>query len=627
MTTQASAPPAAVNTPLTVVRQGAQANGLYTKLFTQGANGVSAAQITMLLNQSLKLAGINLPVGAQITLDSAQIILAGGAFANDLAIGAATLQCVGDLSTGIAGASQLLSTLGLIDHTAADFIGLGANLALALASGGANVLADIGVIISLIACVGDIGPLFGGNQAAATAMAKQALAKQVQAKIAPQVANAASLVALYAQGKLDMFDMIGQVALNDPTQFATLFPGLATFFPSYIPIKLVGQGSSSGWFSTKTDTETETFYSLLTTKQQIEDILVSQYLTAPMAPFESFETVAPVVTIQALSVLALIMQSGGSGDTVINFGFDMIGAMRALSITPAILGDDWLFKGLQRNETDLSDWQTSLPYAPLTLPWIQPVTSATTVNGVNQLSPAQTAQNSQAAELVALQKLMQQYDQAGDIESLMLIPEAVAMLDQYAAFYVAPVFYTTQHYNDDVTAYNTELQNLQGLLIGLGPNDQVTINQVNGEIAALKKPSIVIGEITNMRLSGTSITTQNWYSSTMSTDPSTAQGVQFWTYVNSNYTIDLSDYWKILNVLSTMQKSQLFKDDAQVQDFTASLTAIESRFSSAYSFVIAKQLNIRARAQVAQNLGIDPSLLASRYDSNGNLIFYQKKAS
>lgn len=627
MTTQASTPPAAVGTPLTVVRQGAQANGLYTKLFTQGANGVDPAQIVMLMSQALKLAGITLPKGATITLDSAQIILAGGAFANDLATGVATLQCVGDLSTGIAGVTQLLSTLGLIDPTAADFAGLGANLALALASGGANVLADVGVVISLIAVAGDIGPLFGGNQAAANAMAKQALNKAIQATIAPQVANAASLVAQYAAGKLDMFDMIGQVALNDPTQFATLFPGLATFFPSYMPIKLSGSGSSSGWFSSKTDTETATFYSLLTTKQQVEDVLVQHYLTIPMQPFESFETVAPVVSIQALSALSLILQSGGAGDTVIDFGFDMIGAMRALSITPAILGDDWLFKGLQRNETDLSDWETSLPYAPITLPWIQPVQSATTVNGVENYSAAQVTQNSQAAELIALQKLMQQYDQAGDIESLMQIPEAVAMLDRYAAFYVSPTFYTLADYNSDVTEYNSTLTNLQTELAACGPNDTATVSQLNAEIAAMKKPVTPVGELTNMKLKGISITTQSWYSTTMSTDPSTAQGVQFWNYVEANYTIDLSDYWKILNVLATMQKAQLFQDDAVVTDFTDSLTKIEARFSSAYSFLIAKQLNIRARAQVATNLGIPVGQIASRYDSNGNLIFYQKKAS
>lgn len=609
------------------MRTAASDAGLMKKLFMQGANGVDAAQITMLLSQALKAAGIILPEGVQITLDSAQIILAGGAFANDLATGVATLQCVGDLSTGVAGVTQLLSTLGLIDHTAADFAGLGANLALCIASGGANVLADIGVVISLIAVAGDVGPLFGGSQVEANALAKKALQNQINANITPQILNAAALVKQYAAGQLDMFDLIGQIALNDPTQFATLFPGLATFFPTYTGVTFKGTGTSSGWFSSKTDTETATFYSLVTSKQQVEDVLVEQYLTKPMIPFESFETIKPVATIQAISALALILQSGGKGDTIINFNFSMIGAMRALSITPAILGDDWLFKGLQRNETDLSDWETSLPYAPITLPWVRFVSTATTVNGVESYSATQLAQNSQASELTALQKLMQQYDQAGDIESLMKIPEAVAMLTRYSSFYVDPVFYTVAELQDDVNNYNEEMQKLNLEYSSLGVNDQVTKNQVKNEIAALKKPSTLVGEITNMKLVGSSITSQSWFSPSMLTDPSSSSGVLFWNYVNQNYVIDLSDYWKILNVLSTMQKAQLFADDTAVQGFQGSLNAISARFQSAYSFVMAKQLNIQARSQLAVYLGIDPGLIGSRYDSQGNIIFYQKKAS
>jgi hypothetical protein len=597
------------------------------KVFTQGANGLSNGQLLMMLQQSLKLVGITPPTGVTVTLSAAQMILAGGAFARDVASGASTLQCVGDASTGVAGAAQILSALNIIDSTDSDIIGLGANITMAIATGGTNVLADLGAVISLISVVSDLSPDLFGSSAIATAGAKQQLNKAIQAVIAPQLANAALLVKAYNAGTLNMFDLIGQVALNDPTQFATLFPGLATFFPSYMPIKLSGTDTSSGIFSSSTDTETATFYSLVTTKQQVQDVLVEQYLTGPMNYFESFTTVAPVISLQAASVLSLILQSGGSGDTVMGFDFNVIGAMRGLGVTPSILGDDWLFKGLQRNENSVSDWQSTLPYPPITLPPVLPVQSSTIVNGVASLTPAQALQNQEASELISLQTLMQKYDEAGDIESLLQIPEAVAMLTRYANFHVNPTYYTAEMQQADNEAYTSKLTSLSSELSQCGSNDQATAIQLRAEINSLIAPTIPVGEITNMKLTGRSITTQAWFSPSMPIDPSTAEGTQFWTYVYANYTIDLSDYWKILNVLSTMQKSNLFEDDTQVQDFQGSITTLESLFQSAYAFVIQKQANYKARLAVAASLGIPINQLGTRYDTDNNLIFYQKKAS
>jgi len=622
-----STAPAPSPTKLTIIRGAAQDSGFLQKVFTQGANGISPAQIAMNLNQMLKLVGVQLPTGAQVGLDTAQIILAGGAVAKDIETGVNTLQTVGDISIGVAGITDLLSTLGLIDTEASDFIGLGANLALAIASGGANVLADIGAVLSLIKCVGDVIPSLFGSSAVAEAQAKRMLNDKIQAVIAPQVHDAASLFHQYSIGALNLFDFIGQVALNDPTQFATLFPNLATFFPSYMPIHLSATDTSSGLFSSKTDTEVATFYSLVTTRKQVQDVLVQTYLTTPMKPFESFETIAPVISLQAASVLGLILQSSASGDITMGFDFNVIGAIRGLGITPSILGDDWLFKGLQRNETDISDWESHLPYPPITLPNVQPVQASTIVNGVPFFTPDQVTQNNEAAELVTLQKKMQALDAVGDIESLLQIPEAVAILSRWANFHVDPTFYSLTQFQANLQAYNTELQSLTQELNACGPNDSATRIQLQAEIKNLVKPTTPVGEITNMKLVGASITTQNWFSPTMDTDPATPGGAQFWKYVNANYTIDLSDYWKILNVLSTMQKSNLFQDDTEVEDFQGSLTKVSDLFQSAYSFVIAKQMNIRARGFLAQNLGIPSDQLASRYDSKNNIIFYQKKAS
>lgn len=611
------------------IQQAAQTTGLARKVFTQGNSGVSGGQLVMEFQQVLKLAGINLTVPETVTLGTVQIALAGGAIANDFETGVATLQCVGDIGIGVAGVSEILSALGIIDTTVADFIGLATDLALVFASGGANVLADIGAVFQTIKCAIDVGPALFGSSAQAKADATRQLQAIVTSETAPQIQNTALLLKEYALGSVNLFDMIGEIALNDPTQFATAFPGLAIVFPSWFAENYSQTVTSSGWFSSKTDTETETIYKLITTRTQVQDVLVETYLTKPMQDFESFETIAPIISLQAASVLSLILSSGSGGDVTMGFNFNVVGTMIALGVTPSILGDDWLFKGLQRNEKDLANWQDFLPYPPLTLPYVQKVNAGVQVNGVDSFTADEAAQNASAQSLINLQLLMQKLDDNGDIESLMKIPEAVTMLSRYGNFAISPTFYTADQLYQDMQTYQTELNTLTQEYNGtLGnSNDAQTASQLKNEIAALVKPNVPVGEILNMKLTGTSITTQSWYYLGISTDPKTADGAAFWNYVYLNYAIDLSDYWRVLQTLQKMQASELMQGDTQVAEFQGSIDTLTETYNSAYGFTIAKNLNIRARASIAQTLGIPVDKLTARYDSAGNLVFYQKGSS
>ena len=628
----ANAPASSTPAPIDVIRSAAVNSGFYSKIFTQGANGISSTQLVMELRQLLKLAGITLPEGVAVSLDTLQILLAGGQLASDLATNAATLACVGDISEGVAGLGLLLVDLGMGQPMSqvVDWATLVANAVMIVTSLGGNVLADVGFVISAINCVNDLGPdLFGSNTDAAN-YAQNNLMGKLQSYITPQIDSASALCLQYHQGKIDLFDLIGGVALTAPTQFAGLFPGLATFFPSWTIETVTGFGFSGGLLSNSTATTAADFYKLVTTKAQVQAVLINQYITIPMTPFESFNTVAPVISMKAISALALLLSSGTVGDTAISFDFNVIGAMRGLGLTPYWLGDDWLFKGLQRNETDISDWDTHLPYPPLTLPYVQAANSGIVSNGATLVTPSEAIQNQQAAELASLQKLMQYYDQIGDIESLLQIPEAVAMLKRWANLHVDPTFYTLTQYQLDWAAYNAQVEELTaeiGQVNVLAQTQAVnnsTLLQLKKELADLVSPKIVVGEITNMKLTGASITTQSWYSPGMSTDPATPAGMQFWTFVNANYALDFSDYWKCLNVLDTMEKSNLFADKENVLDKFGSIDAISAQFNTTYQYMTAKQLNLLARKQLAQNLGIPLNQLATRTDSNNNLIFYQK---
>ncbi len=599
---------------------------LVKAIFAQGNNGLSTLQVTSLISNALKVAGVDVPPGVTITLSAAQVIIAGGAIANDFEEGVSTLQCVGDIAFGLNGLANLLSQLGILPPVVSDFAGLAGNLTMVIGSGGANILADIGAVLSLIACIADVGDALFGSSAAAEASAKNAIAQALKATAGLEISDATRILHNFSTGQINMFDMIGDIAMRDPEAFASVFPGLAILFPTWFNINLTVTGTSSGLFSDTTATQSAVIQKLITNRTQIQSVLIENYLTKPMQDFESFETIAPIISLEAISVLALIMQTGAKKDITINYNFNVIGAMRGLGVTPSILGDDWLFKGLMRNEKDLGDgsWEHTLPYPPITLPLVKPSGSSLVVNNKPVFTQSQIIQNQKAASLIALQKKMQALDKAGDINGLLQIPEAVAMLKRWANFSMTPTFYTLEQYNSEMFDYKNKLSSLTTELnsVAGNPNNRLIASQLSKEIAALKAPNVPVGEITNMKLAGNSITTQKWYNYKNSVDPITPSGKMFWDYVYKNYTIDLSDYWRVLQTLQKMQTSNLFSDDAEIQAFNGSIDTITLIYKSALGFTMAKNLNIRMRVAIAKQLGISPGQMVSRYDSKGNLIFY-----
>ena len=257
---------------------------------------------------------------------------------------------------------------------------------------------------------------------------------------------------------------------------------------------------------------------------------------------------------------------------------------------------------------------------------------------------------------------MQYLDEQGDIEGLLAIPEAVAMLIRWANIHVDPVYYTLQQFQADTVKYNETLAGLENMLSvasvaadvnepegspltnpdywnqifrkakaqasagvtgGLALN-QIMVTAIKKEIAALPKPSTPVGEITNMKLTGVSITTQAWFDTSQSIDPKTAYGQKFWDYVSGNYQLDMSDYWKCLNAVTALEKAGMLSTEQTITGHQDSLDTIQTVFNNTFNFFMMKQLNILARKNLASNLGIPENQLASRVDSKGNQVFYQK---
>lgn len=542
---------------MALIRQYALQTGFLKKIFTSGG-AFTAAQLTSEFRAVLKLAGVPLTTGELVTLDTLQIVLAGGAVVSSIAQGAQTAELITEGAAGAAGVVQLLSDLGFIDHYAADAIGLGLNAAMVIGSAGTNVIADIGLVISLITCTVDAVTTATGSKDLANSMAYNAMVAGIQAyiktTIKPQYDYAAIQLRDFQDGKLNYFDSIANIALNAPYAFKSFFPGLSTYFPSWMTavLTVTGTGVAGGWANNTTTVNTQTakFVSLVTTKQQVESTLFNLALLKPLQAFENYFSVSNGISLHAISVLVMLLSVGVKGAVACGTDFNVLSACVKLGVTPSVLGDDWVFKGLLKNENVLSDWKSTLPYYPLTEAYVPEVkTGGVVINGKVGITTAQQSQINARAALVKRQLAMQALDDNGDMESLIQIPEARALLIRWATLKTPTVISQT-----------------------------AAEKMIHDSIAAVGSP--------------------------------TAK------------TLDFSDYWKALSVAKEMSKSNLFADEQSILLDFGSIDAILDAVDKAHTFVFIKALNRLARFNIAQATGIPANRLQSRTDSQGNVSYY-----
>lgn len=540
----------------------------------------------------LRLVGVDLPKEAVVGLDALQIVLAGGAVANDLETGAQILQTVGDVTNIVSAVTMLLADLGIGGDAMkqlADFVALGASLALVISSCGTNILADIGAVIAFINVVCDLSKDFAGDHDAAVADAKKNLSKNFNAAVHgfvdPQVAYATSQVKQYQAGQINYFDFVANVALFSPLEFKSFFPQLTCFFPSWqtVTISATGYGKSEGLFASQTDTEyySTQFKEILTNKGQVESVLFNYFIGEPMRAFKQFFSVSQGISIQAASTLCMLL-SAGNPDVSVTSDFDLLVACHILGITPSILGDDWLFKGFDKNELHLKDWKQALPYPPLTIRY-KPVdpTGGVVINGKVAMTANEKTDQDARTKLIALQLQMQKLDEMGDIDGLMKIPEAVAILKKWATFSPEKV-----------------LSDKNNIFVKLS-------------IGAAPSPMPRIGMPVELPPGGSPA-----QSNFVPTKPITP--------VQPGQPLVISDYWKCLSVTKKMLESALFADEASALADFGTIDTLNESVKRVQAYVIAKKLNLSARDNIATAFGTTGEKLGSRMTKNGTRVFYRK---
>lgn len=559
------------------VRQAAVTSGIFKKIFSAGNSSLTTAQLLSMFKQICQVAGIQVPHDVLITLDTMQLLLAGGAVASDIAVGASLATTVGDSANAVYAGVQLMAELGLVDHTTADVIGLGVNAVLVVSSAGANVGADIGLMLSIMVCEMDY---VASTEATDPQVLKawvwntvnKAVADYATKNLKPQYDHAADLLAQYKSGKLNYFDAIADVAIQAPYAFKGFFPGLASYFPSWITDTLTATASSTSqsefnaFFTpykvlmgadaqtayTENATLVRQFSKVVTTKQQVESVLFNVVLAKPMQEFEKYFSVSNGISLHAMSVLLMVLSMLNPKQGAVSAGtdFSVFNICALLGLTPSILGDTWVFKGFLKNEAEPSDWKSTLPYPPLTEKYVPaPHTGGVIINGHVNLSANQATQKAAHDTLVAKQIAMQKLDEAGDMETLLQIPEARALLKRWATL-----------------------------------RTPTPLAQSAAE-KAVRDSIASVGAVAPKK-------------------------------------IDFSDYWKGLSATQQMLKANLFSDEKSlILDF-GDLDAILERVDRVYTFVLYKTLNRLALKSIAAGTGIPANRLQPRIASNGAVSYY-----
>ena len=612
-TAVATKQPEAIKT-LADIRAIAKQTGFAAKIFRQGAIGLTPAQLTQQFRQILNLAGIDLPKGAIITLDVVQVVLAGGVLTNSIALGKSIQQCANPIGLTISAVTGLLADIGIMSPAISNVVSLGVNVMLIISSGGANILAWIGAAMSLFAVALDIGHGLFGNAEEAIAESKKMLVREVNGRFNSQKSYALAQVALYNDGKINPFDMIGNIAHNSPMLIKDFMPELKSYFPSWVQTTITVTATSQGLFSDESHSESFTFpQSLVTDDGQISRVLIKKYILEPMKGYEKDFIPSDQISLSALTTLVMLTATTSGEIPLIGFDYDVVSVCRVLGITPYILGDDWVFEGRWSRATDAPfNKDSSLPYSPITLPEAKFQSSGAkiVVNGKRI-----DRDLDYAAKLKSFQYSLYLADRQSDMDTLAKNPEGMAILKRWGKLNINPTWPVKRQ---NVIMGNIRSPNPQQLTV-----DQQGIYTDIGVYAKVsygeKKPFTGEFEPTNLKLKNgcSPISDQPWFELNYAVvygnnDPTYRE------YIRNNYLIDLSDYMKCLSTVSMMQKAEIFKKtgDADFVNAVGSLEKINNNFDVAYKFVLYKSMNQVSRNNIAEYIGVDPQNLQSRTIDN-----------
>ncbi len=383
------------------------------KLFSKDYYKISPAQIVSLL----RAAGVDVPKNVAITADVAQLIMAGGVITSKIEMGASIGSYADSTAIACAAAFELMKECGLIDPNSplVDALTLGIDIVLVVSSYGANVVADIKLIVDIITIAGDHPDVVGQ----AKAIANKNLNDYIWGRKKSQFDALSKNFVDYQEGKHNLFAMMGLIAEESPDFFYNYFPDAKVFIPpAILEIKYGVTSSADTLFGGHTEGYAEALADILTVRDNshaaLANNLFNEFVTQHL---DIYRTQAfaydngnkiPITDLMILSMLPPYTQN-------IPEGFKLSQLLKAQFLTPNDLDSNIL--------SDLSI-QNSVMHQP-----------AFTLNGVEYTGgPSQVDLTKQSVE----DKKIVRADSNGNINSLLKIPRAKDKMDDWGNIQFIP---------------------------------------------------------------------------------------------------------------------------------------------------------------------------------------------
>ena len=405
-------------------------------LFSNGNFKLSPQTIA----KTLRTLGLNIPPGAVIALDAAQVITSGAALytAEQTYQGFSDINSVLNASADTIGAVvQLGLAAGWFDknNQYVQMAEVGSDLYMIYASGGMDVLAYVSLAMQLCS--------FGAqNQANATQLAQSNVTDMYKQYIGPQYTAAAQVFQQYQQsqtmpdgtpGKLTVFGYMGEMAKAAPTLFPTFFPK-AGWMPS-TTIKFQSNTTSRTWYGDSAGGNAELYVKTLYTMstQQIGTLIFNNMILPTLYPFKLADTYFTKQGNVRLFTVALL--SSLSGLRKIGKGYDLSAYLKQAYLTPYDFGETFFQDYLKNAQSSDAGLITS---------------SALSGSGGFNFQGGLDARTSQqkSFDLVAKNKdFFSQADVLGKIDVLMSEPSIQTKMRQ--AFTFGPI-----PYDQAVTTWN-----------------------------------------------------------------------------------------------------------------------------------------------------------------------------
>lgn len=525
------------------------------------------------ITSTLRTLGINVPKSVQVSADTAQIVMAGGAFANAAEAGASIGAFVSPTALAMNAAVDLLGAVGLMDPKSpgAGLLRLGLEALMVISSGGMNIFADIAFAVDVVSNL--FFPPDGrpAEHAKLQALVREDASRWINNREKMQYGQIGQIYHEYQTGSLSTFAMIAKIGDAAPDLFLNYFPDFKTFVPpvQYSVVFTESGNASHGGFvgiGTSTDRITEEYDLVFNSigkysKSDWKHVFIEKYIAVPFAPYRFlagltvndlknygypffarglgvFDHKHPVARIQ-LSDLAILSLFPPYFQYV-HDAFDIKPYLVGLGLTPHDMG----YNVVQRH-VGLGDFGGfRLPEPP-----------AITFNGVDYLTAPEQDYNAAASQNNYLVQKALDADRTGDIKGLLTLPAAERVVTEWGIMPYVP----GSMENKLPEAYKT-----------LDPKNSLYQYQqyVNKQVVA-----------------------------------------QYNTRTNPNGYRNIRNFWSAIALADKMRSDSFFDptDFKGVDTYLTTIDAITQRHKYLTGLSAARSLNAKAKANIAGFFGTDPS--------------------